>query len=371
MGNAQGGEEAKRNKLINRMQKKDKDKELRKMKLLLLGTGESGKSTFVKQLRHLYGRKFTDGEMAEWLPRVHENINNQVLSLISGAEFLKIDLNPDLTAPFLKEGFKPSNVVDAELAKNIKAFWEDAATQRVWEERANYQILDCIEYYVAHLDRISKDDYTPSFQDIVQARVRTTGIVVEKFLIDGVNFELYDVGGQRNERKKWINCFDNVTTVIFVAAINEYDQKLFEDAQTDRVEEALTVFEQTVNNPVFKDIAFIVFFNKFDLFEEKLFQTPYRVAEGPDKRNVDFEGPYAEDLKDPENEEKRQEIIEAAAMHTQRQFDAMADTRTGLGALKYHHTTATNENNVKVVFKECKNQILKINLDQGGFGKLG
>jgi hypothetical protein len=31
-------------------------------------------------------------------------------------------------------------------------------------------------------------------------------------------------GGQRNERRKWIHCFENVTAVIFVAALSEYDQ---------------------------------------------------------------------------------------------------------------------------------------------------
>ena len=46
---------------------------------------------------------------------------------------------------------------------------------------------------------------------------------------------MYDVGGQRNERKKWIHCFEGVTAVIFVAAISEYDQKLFEDASTNRM----------------------------------------------------------------------------------------------------------------------------------------
>ncbi|RYY87513.1 hypothetical protein EON63_03865 [archaeon] len=43
------------------------------------------------------------------------------------------------------------------------------------------------------------------------------------------------IGGQRNERKKWIHCFEGVTAVIFVAAISEYDQKLFEDASTNRM----------------------------------------------------------------------------------------------------------------------------------------
>ena len=75
-------------------------------------------------------------------------------------------------------------------------------------------------------------------QDALLARVRTSGILVEQYEIGGRTFELYDVGGQRNERRKWIHCFENVTAVIFVAAISEYNQKLFEDATTNRMLEA-------------------------------------------------------------------------------------------------------------------------------------
>ena len=44
--------------------------------------------------------------------------------------------------------------------------------------------------------------------DILYSRVRTSGIVTERYNIDGTTFEMYDVGGQRNERKKWIHCFE-------------------------------------------------------------------------------------------------------------------------------------------------------------------
>jgi hypothetical protein len=86
----------------------------------------------------------------------------------------------------------------------------------------------------------------PSAQDILRSRVRTTGIVETSFLVEGNTFKMYDVGGQRNERKKWIHCFENVTAVLFVAAISEYDQKLFEDESQNRMSEALSLFEEIV-----------------------------------------------------------------------------------------------------------------------------
>jgi hypothetical protein len=55
------------------------------------------------------------------------------------------------------------------------------------------------------------------------------------------------VGGQRNERRKWIHCFDDVTAVIFVAAISEYDQVLYEDPTQNRLMEALNLFDEICN----------------------------------------------------------------------------------------------------------------------------
>lgn len=52
----------------------------------------------------------------------------------------------------------------------------------------------------------------------------------------GVVVRMVDVGGQRSERRKWIHCFDNVTSIIFLAAVSEYDQVLYESENDVRRE---------------------------------------------------------------------------------------------------------------------------------------
>jgi guanine nucleotide-binding protein G(i) subunit alpha len=89
--------------------------------------------------------------------------------------------------------------------------------------------------YFNKIGDISAPGYIPSVEDVLRSRVRTSGIVEELYNISGVDFAIYDVGGQRNERKKWIHCFDGVTAVIFVASLSEYDQVLYEDHSVNRM----------------------------------------------------------------------------------------------------------------------------------------
>lgn len=110
----------------------------------------------------------------------------------------------------------------------------------------------------------------PTQQDVLRARVKTVGIVEADFMIDNYKFKMVDVGGQRNERRKWIHVFDDVTAIIFVTSLSEYDQTLFEDDTMNRMKESLLLFEEICNVRYFKSTSIIVFFNKKDLFEEKI-----------------------------------------------------------------------------------------------------
>ena len=89
-------------------------------------------------------------------------------------------------------------------------------------------LLSCI--YCFQVDVIKHEDtFQPTEQDILRARVLTSGIFETKFRVDKVKFHMFDVGGQRDERRKWIQCFNDVTAIIFVAASSSFNMVLRED----------------------------------------------------------------------------------------------------------------------------------------------
>lgn len=135
--------------------------------------------------------------------------------------------------------------------------------------------MTCFSYFDS-IDRIATPDYVPNDQDVLRSRVKTTGITETTFIIGDLTYRMFDVGGQRSERKKWIHCFENVTTILFLVAISEYDQLLFEDETVNRMQEALTLFDSICNSRWFIKTSIILFLNKIDRFKEKLPVSPMK-----------------------------------------------------------------------------------------------
>ena len=147
-----------------------------------------------------------------------------------------------------------------------------------WSERRKLTARACApcHSYFDSISRIAQPDYLPSDQDVLRSRVKTTGITETTFIIGDLTYRMFDVGGQRSERKKWIHCFENVTTILFLVAISEYDQLLFEDETVNRMQEALTLFDSICNSRWFIKTSIILFLNKIDRFKEKLPVSPMK-----------------------------------------------------------------------------------------------
>lgn len=183
-------------------------------------------------------------------------------------------------------------------------------------------------------------DFLPTKQDVLHARKATKGIVEHDFIIKGIPFKMVDVGGQRSQRAKWFQCFDEVTSILFLVSSSAYDQVLMEDRTTNRLVESCNIFETIVNNKFFANVSIILFLNKTDLLMEKI-----KYANIKDYFPA-FQG-------DPRKLEDVQNFI-------LQMFDSKRRERSK--ALFHHFTTAIDTENIKFVFHAVKDTILQDNL---------
>jgi len=343
---------AKRSNAIDNQNFEDHLKERKVIKLLLLGAGESGKSTLFKQTIKLYGKGFDKASMDGYSQVIHRNILSAMHTLVKQCEVLpeELDCRPktdvkssldyfnSLKPPHLSEG-----KVDAESAEHITRLWADVGIRNTFDNRARFQVPDSASYFFEQVTRIAQPDYSPNYEDILRCRSRTTGIVETEFQIKNDYFKIMDVGGQRSERKKWIHCFEEVTAVIFVAAINEYDQTLYEDNSTNRIMEALELFDKTCNSKWFGNASIILFLNKRDLFEDKIKKVDLNICFPEYKEGCNYE-PAAEFLMNKFKAQNKQLKVKIYG----------------------HITCATDTDNVKFTFNSVKKIVINSSLKKSG-----
>ncbi|VVC88319.1 unnamed protein product [Leptidea sinapis] len=189
---------------------------------------------------------------------------------------------------------------------------------------------------------------------------------------------MVDVGGQRSERRKWIHCFENVTSIIFLVALSEYDQILFESENENRMEESKALFKTIITYPWFQHSSVILFLNKKDLLEEKIMYS-HLVDYFPE-----YEGPKCDPVPAreyilkkylKENPDPDRTCYSHFTTATGPQRDAtgarefilrmFVDLNPDAEKIIYSHfTCATDTENIRFVFAAVKDTILQSNLKE-------
>jgi GTPase SAR1 family protein len=298
----------------------------------------------------IYGQGFTEYERRNtYLRIIYSNVISSMKMLVSKSSKHGPPAANLSASVKLVEELKGDEEITPSMANAMAALWADSGIQATYANRAQYQLTDSTNYFLDKVKEIGAETYLPSEQDVLRSRVRTTGIVSNDFVIEGNRFSMFDVGGQRNERKKWIHCFENVTAVIFVAAISEYDQTLYEDETTNRMVEALNLFGDICNSRWFKKTSMILFLNKRDVFQEKIQKVPITVC------FKEYDGPQEYD---------------ASSDYIRCQFEARnkaTEFKTNDAKKIYWHITcATDKNNIATVFNAVKDIIIRESLRAAG-----
>lgn len=178
-------------------------------------------------MRIIHGNGFNDEEREEFKTLVYRNLLRSAKAMLDATDALGVPLeNKAMENKLFELCDIDENSYDsmAEHLDLYKALWADQGIQAVFVRSNEYQLSDSTAYFYSHLDRIAEPNYIPDVQDVLRARQPTTGIHEYFFVLDKAVFRMLDVGGQRSERRKWIHCFENVTSIIFIVASSEYDQ---------------------------------------------------------------------------------------------------------------------------------------------------
>ncbi|CAG8815422.1 4197_t:CDS:2, partial [Gigaspora margarita] len=229
-----------RSQQIDKQIEDDGRKVKKECKILLLGSGESGKSTIVKQMKIIHQNGYSKEELLHYRTVVYKNLVESAQTVVNAIRKFRLEPKKTMNRVYFDTimeycvGSDPTFQLSQEIVEAIDSVWNDPITRELLENNQyQFYLMDSAPYMV-------------------------------------------DVGGQRSERKKWIHCFEAVTSIIFCVALSEYDQVLLEEGSQNRMQESLILFESVINSRWFLRTSIILFLNKIDLFKLKVPRVPLK-----------------------------------------------------------------------------------------------
>ncbi|KAI9356729.1 guanine nucleotide binding protein, alpha subunit [Zopfochytrium polystomum] len=352
-------EALKASKQIDREIQEEAARRKQTARVLILGTGDSGKSTVLKQLKLLYCSDFTSAERDVFAVRLRENLFNTVKLLIRSmdalgipfgtAESSRADVERVKAAAAVLASFETPGTSAAPIADNVvdalEVLWRDAGVQSCALRGNEFSLPDSCNFLMENAKEICSSSYTPNNEHILRVRVVTTAVSETKLTVKGVGMSFFDVGGQKRFRAKWAPFFDDVNAIIFVGSLGAYDQKLEEDSNLNRMEDSISAFGCICNHTLLKHIPVILFLNKTDIFSKKIKTSPIE-RHFPDYKD----GPSTS----------------AGAKYFLEKY--MAARRNTNKEIITHFTWATDTQQTQKILVEVSDIILNQSLNAGGMG---
>ncbi|KAJ7210139.1 heterotrimeric G protein alpha subunit 4 [Mycena pura] len=292
------------------------------VKVLLIGSGDSGKSTLLKKMRlwHIYeSESFSAQEIESYRQHVFGDLTRGLQCLLDAFPDMDLQLPPVYTYVYPEDdpqhrggyvkgwapgegigldedskGVKPDKLsTDVELIKStpdlcdgepfplkylgpLQRLWGEEVLRFAWARRNETGLQEDLQYFFSDLPRLFDPAYVPTSEDILHTRERTTGIMEMTIKLLEHEILLIDVSGQRSERRKWTHCFQDVTSILFFVNLSWYDQCLFEDRNVNRMQDAMTIWDSICNSPWLKQTSIILVLTEYDIFQEKIKRSEIR-----------------------------------------------------------------------------------------------
>ncbi|AEO63905.1 uncharacterized protein THITE_2141899 [Thermothielavioides terrestris NRRL 8126] len=248
------------------------------IKVLILGSSESGKSTLLKAMKLCQKGVFSRNEAKSFAKIAWSNTVQSTRAVLEAMKKLEIPLqnlanirhaHVIFTQPAQIEGSFPP-----ELELAVTELWADPGFQKAYRRRSEYQVLETLPYFASHVKRLAAPGYIPSQEDILRTSVKTTGITETYYEVRrndgaGAYFRVIDVGGARSERTKWFHVGYTVDTIVFTVDASAYCRLLYEDETVNRMAEQLAMWESITKSSWSYFASFLLIFTKIDCLPEQ------------------------------------------------------------------------------------------------------
>ncbi|KAI0635319.1 G-alpha-domain-containing protein [Trametes polyzona] len=159
--------------------------------------------------------------------------------------------------------------------EDVVALWTSQGVQSALREEG-VVIDDPASFFLSHADRVMQNNYEPTLDDILRARLQTIGVEEHHMIMEtegaenGQHWIFYDVGGARSQRASWVSFFDDVNAIIFLCSTAGFNENLVEDRSVNRLMDSFSTWKTVCSSRLLATVQFILLLNKTDLLDSRL-----------------------------------------------------------------------------------------------------
>nr|GAT55386.1 predicted protein [Mycena chlorophos] len=245
---------------------------------------------------------------------------------------------------------EPGAVLNAA-SDDMQRLWAHPSVREILS-RSGLRLQEESGFFLDEIKVVTAPGYVPTDEHVLRARLKTLGVSEHRMRLSEPNggftreFRIFDVGGQRSMRARWVPYFDDMDTIIFLAPISAFDQALEEDRRVNRLADSFELWTNITRHPLLKNTAIVLFLNKIDIMQAKL-------AAGI--RLADFYPLYG----------KRPNDFDSASKFLKKQFTLIVKKESPVPRMFYSHLTAVIDSASTVfVLAGIRDMLMRIHLKE-------
>lgn len=245
--------------------------EKKKCTLLLCGPCESGKTTFVNQMKFHFCGGISASEKQRHFAAIRGNLIETMQLLIRWARCNSEDFSfeADIDAVGNIESTPPFDTFDARVAEDLRSLWNDPAIQEAFENRDMMDVPDHMSYFFDKLDDLEDDGYDLQKEDVLKARVHSCDQIT--FDVESLNLEVTLVDYHKSHRwVEWDPVPPKIDGLIFFSSLADFAKPMLCEQYKPRMIDSLECFEDFVHRSTFKNKPIFLICNKIDGFKTKI-----------------------------------------------------------------------------------------------------